>query len=408
MNRLDDIGFYTMRDARCANASATSPIWRAELVLSDRCNFACSYCRGLKKALCGDMLLSSAKGYLDLLIKQGLKNVRFSGGEPTLYSGLPYLIRAAKEGGVERIAVSTNGSASMNLYQELLSAGVNDLSVSLDACCAATGDKMAGRRGSWNTVVENIRALAPLVYVTIGIVLAQDNEEEVERTIEMVHDFGVADIRVIPAAQLSRSLCKIELSPGIIDKHPILKYRLSNHTVRGLSESDNRRCPLILDDLAIAGDKHFPCIIYLREQGDSIGTMGPNFRQEREQWMSTHDCYTDNICRNNCLDTCVAYNNRWLELKKYNLPRMDSSLFDWQSWRIGSSFEELFGEKLRWSNIISKEVFREKIRTAAIGWCPGEQLPCRPKENCNAVMFNLPEGTGWVHLRRDEFYEIWK
>jgi len=31
----------------------------------------------------------------------------------------------------------------MNLEKKLIDAGVNDFSVSLDSCCAETGDKMA-------------------------------------------------------------------------------------------------------------------------------------------------------------------------------------------------------------------------------------------------------------------------
>lgn len=43
--KLEEIGFYTLSDARAASASATSPLSRCELVLSARCNFKCPYCR---------------------------------------------------------------------------------------------------------------------------------------------------------------------------------------------------------------------------------------------------------------------------------------------------------------------------------------------------------------------------
>ena len=44
MERLEDIGFYTLSDYRASQCSASSPLWRCELLLTDRCNFHCPYC----------------------------------------------------------------------------------------------------------------------------------------------------------------------------------------------------------------------------------------------------------------------------------------------------------------------------------------------------------------------------
>jgi hypothetical protein len=66
--------------------------------------------------------------------------------------------------------------------------------------------------------------------------------------------------------------------------------------------------------MAVMGKLHYPCIIYLRESGQPIGTVGPKMRHERERWSRTRDTHHDPICRRNCLDVCVAYNNRWEEL----------------------------------------------------------------------------------------------
>jgi molybdenum cofactor biosynthesis enzyme MoaA len=55
--KLEDIGFYTLSDARAFNSSYNSDLMRCELILTDRCNFKCVYCRGLKENLKGDMSL---------------------------------------------------------------------------------------------------------------------------------------------------------------------------------------------------------------------------------------------------------------------------------------------------------------------------------------------------------------
>lgn len=320
--RLEDIGFYTLEDERAANVSEKTPLWRCELILSDRCNFNCPYCRGIKEEHKGDMSLEEAKRIVSLWASEGLRNIRFSGGEPTVWKGLLELVAFTKEKGISRIAISTNGYASLNFYKKLIDNGVNDFSISLDACCSSTGDTMAGGiPGAWKKVTDNIRELAKLTYVTVGVVLTENNLPELEKTIAFASDdLNVSDIRVISAAQENKHLDNISVRQDILDKHPILKYRISNFKVgkkvRSISENDNPKCPLVLDDMAVLDSKHFPCIIYLREQGMPIGNMDQNFRQQRLEWFKSHNAFKDLICQKNCLDVCVDYNNKVFQLNE--------------------------------------------------------------------------------------------
>jgi len=315
---LEDIGFYTLSDYRAYQCSANSPLWRCELLLTDRCNFHCVYCRGLRRDCLGDMPLNTALGVIEYWVKDGLKNIRFSGGEPTLYpSGwLLNLVTECKVNFVEHIAISTNGSASLGYYEMLIAHGVNDFSISLDSGCCSIGEKMAGEvRGSWDRVVENIRRISQLTYVSVGMVFTEENFETCIDDVMFVHSLGVSDIRVIPSAQYNKALCKLgELPLEVLNKYPILKYRV-NHIrnqvpVRGLQPRNTKQCPLVLDDMAVAGKWHFPCIIYLREGGEPIGEINPKMREQRKAWFETHNTHTDRICLGNCLDVCRDYNNR--------------------------------------------------------------------------------------------------
>jgi molybdenum cofactor biosynthesis enzyme MoaA len=312
--RLEDIGFYTLSNERAWNSSISSPLYRCELLLTDRCNFKCPYCRGMREDVAGVMPLGVACNTVKLWIDEGLKNIRFSGGEPTLYGGLNTLVRLCKAGGVERIAISTNGSADFEVYERLIECGVSDFSISLDGCCASVGDLMAGVKGSWDRVIENIARISEQVYTTVGMVFTEDNIEDCVAEVMFADSLGVSDIRVIPSAQYNRALVKLaDLDDEVLNKYPILKYRIqnlrNNEHVRGLDGSDCKRCWLMLDDMAVAGSYHFPCIIYLREGGNPVGKVGPNMRQERLEWIKEHDCSEDPICKKNCLDVCVNYNN---------------------------------------------------------------------------------------------------
>lgn len=320
--KLEDIGFYTLEDSRAANVSEVTPLWRCELILTPKCNFKCPYCRGTDAK---ELTFEEAKNVVDLWGSQGLQNIRFSGGEPTLWPRLADLVEHVEnQSGIERIAISTNGSADFSVYDNLIYVGVNDFSISLDACCASTGEIMSGgKKGMWEKVTENIKELSKHTYTTVGVVLTEINVDELKDIIQFAsEELGVADIRIISAAQWNANLNLSNLN--LKNNHPILNYRLNNmkigKRIRGLTETDNRRCPLILDDMVIKGDYHYPCIIHMREGGKPIGSItGKTMKQirgERSRFSFLHNTHEDPICKNNCLDVCVDYNNKVRELNK--------------------------------------------------------------------------------------------
>lgn len=313
--KLEDIGFYTLSDKRAKNASITSPLMRGEILLTDKCNLHCPYCRGMRKDLRGEMSFPYAIDVLQLWIDNDLQNVRFSGGEPTLYPYLRSLVVMCKKSGVKRIAISTNGTQDFDYYQKLVDEGVNDFSISLDGGCCSVSDKMTGGVPSFKKVSENIKRLSWYNYVTVGVVFNELNVHSALETIKYVDTLNPSDIRVISSAQYNEALNNlIDLPDDILSRHPILKYRINHfrngRNVRGIKKTDSNKCSLVKDDVAVAGKYHFPCIIYLREGGNPIGEMKEGFRKERIDWFEKHNTHQDPICVKNCLDVCVDYNNK--------------------------------------------------------------------------------------------------
>jgi len=322
---LQDIGFYTLSNGRARNVTETSQMKRCEMIITEYCNFKCPYCRGLKPEIYGDrkskqLSLQEIQHNIDLwCIDTPLENIRFSGGEPTIHKDIVEIVAYARSKEIKRIAISTNGSNTIELYKELIEAGCNDFSISLDACCSEDGDRMAGNvKGSWDLVVKNIAELSSLTYVTVGVVLTPENIDATIDTIRFAHGLGVADIRIISAAQWNKPIPRLnEVEEGIRKAHPILNYRIQHfaegRNVRGIKFTDTKKCALVLDDSIIAGDYHFPCVIYMREKGEPIGKVSADMRKERGEWFQTHDCFEDSICKANCLDVCTDYNNKYRE-----------------------------------------------------------------------------------------------
>jgi len=315
---LEDIGFYSLEDDRAKQVSMYSPLWRCELLVTSQCNFRCLYCRGLQTEK-PELSFDDARRVIDIWGGQGLRNVRFSGGEPTTW---PHLLRLVEHTvsachDIKHIAISTNGYADYSYYQDLIGAGVNDLSISLDACCASTGDMMSGGiPGSWERVCDNTQKLSELTYVTAGVVLTQDTIGDLVDIIYFAHSLGVADIRIISSAQWNDPAAwnNVHIDSVVLDAHPILKYRFGNfkngRNVRGIRANDCHKCWLMLDDMAVKDDKHYPCIIKLREGCTPVGKIDGAVRENRYKYILEHDTYIDSICRKNCLDVCIDYNNK--------------------------------------------------------------------------------------------------
>ena len=306
--KLEDIGFYTLSEARLHKKAPY--LARCEYVLTEKCNFNCPYCRHVG---C-ESKFQQVKKVLDGWAQHNLRAVRFSGGEPTLYGDI-YKVLEYSKGKFIYTAISTNGSANWSIYKKFIKLGVNDFSISLDACCASDGDRMAGNvSGAFKKVVANIKRIAGEVYTTVGVVLNEQNAHRINDIIAFADTLGVSDIRIIPAAQNGTKFAELLIDRKLLDKYPILKYRHDNFLagvpVRGLSDIDTCKCPLVLDDMAVTGDKHYPCIIYMREGGQPIGSVNKPMADvlaDRKQWYLQHNTKCDAICRNNCLDVCRHY-----------------------------------------------------------------------------------------------------
>lgn len=325
MEELKNIGFYTLSNERARNASDTSQMKRCEMIITEYCNFRCAYCRKLNPIVWDGSKIKQSpiediKHGIDLWCESSpVENIRFSGGEPTLHNDIREIVRYSKSKGIKRIAISTNGSNKLSLYKELIDLGVNDFSISLDGCCAEDVNFMAGGiKGAFEIIINSIRELSKLTYVTVGIVLTPDNINRTLDTIKFADDLGVADIRVIPSAQYNKPIEALaQVSDDILNRHPILKFRVNSFKngehVRGLKANDSPMCGLVLDDSVIVGKYHFPCIISFREGCDPIGKVGPNMRQERKEWMLKHNALIDPICSSMCLDACKFLNQKFKE-----------------------------------------------------------------------------------------------
>ena len=131
--------------------------------LTDRCNLRCQYCmpaEGLDwlptdATLTDDELNRLIRIGVEIL---GIRDVRFTGGEPLLRRSLPALVAATKAlPSGPRTAMTSNGLGLKHTARALAEAGLDRVNISLDTTDPATFEKIT-RRNRLHDVVDGLAA----------------------------------------------------------------------------------------------------------------------------------------------------------------------------------------------------------------------------------------------------------
>ena len=114
-------GFSEINEERLNYTGAG--FWYCEIAVTGACNFNCTYCNRFNSELDFDKTCNFIDQY-----KHTLKHIQITGGEPTLYPKLIYLLKYIRDRCI-KIGLSTNGSADYSFYDYL---AVDMFSISLD------------------------------------------------------------------------------------------------------------------------------------------------------------------------------------------------------------------------------------------------------------------------------------
>ncbi|WP_243398139.1 GTP 3',8-cyclase MoaA [Deinococcus koreensis] len=143
------------------------PLRDLRISVTDRCNLRCTYCMpaevfGPEYAFLPRSELLSFEEIERLaraFVSHGVSKLRLTGGEPTLRRDLPELIaRLARLGGVEDIALTTNGLLLPRLAPALKAAGLHRVTVSIDSLDPEVFGRMNGLGIHPQKVLDGIEA----------------------------------------------------------------------------------------------------------------------------------------------------------------------------------------------------------------------------------------------------------
>jgi cyclic pyranopterin phosphate synthase len=176
------------------------PITDLRISVTDHCNYKCVYCRtGNEGALYRDLPFADYLRMARVFAALGIKKVRLTGGEPLLRKGIVNFVHdlsqlRGADGDPLEIAVTTNGHLLAEMAQPLKDAGLNRVTVSMDAVDPELFARITRVPNGHANVLAGIRAAkrAGLEPVKVNCVLLRGfNEDQIVPFGKFARDEGV-------------------------------------------------------------------------------------------------------------------------------------------------------------------------------------------------------------------------
>jgi cyclic pyranopterin phosphate synthase len=180
--------------------------------VTDRCDFRCVYCMAedmtfLPKAEI--LSLEELDRLCSAFIRKGVKKLRLTGGEPLVRRNIMSLFRSLgrhlETGALNELTVTTNGSQLGRYADELKSAGVKRINVSLDTLDPAKFTAIT-RWGKLDQVRDGLDAAkrAGLAVKINAVALKGVNDDEFDRLVGWCGDqgFDLTLIEVMPMGDI--------------------------------------------------------------------------------------------------------------------------------------------------------------------------------------------------------------
>jgi cyclic pyranopterin phosphate synthase len=168
--------------------------------ITDRCNYKCVYCRtGTNGAAYAELPFDDYLRMARILVGFGITKIRLTGGEPLLRTGIVQFVRDLAKLRTEKnkkpeIALTTNGHLLAEIAQPLKDAGLDRVTVSMDAVDPDKFARITRVPNGYESVLAGVRAAreAGLDPVKINCVLLRGfNEDQVAAFGEFARDENV-------------------------------------------------------------------------------------------------------------------------------------------------------------------------------------------------------------------------
>ena len=210
------------------------PIRDLRISVTDRCNFRCSYCMPFDeyKWMARSEVLSfeEIERLARIFVGLGVEKIRLTGGEPLVRRNLHRLIeRLAPLKGLD-LSLTTNGALLAEQAQDLHSAGLRRINVSIDTLRANRFTELT-KRGDLAKVLEGLFAAKNVGMAPIkinAVIIRGLNDDEILDLVSLARDNGFEmrfieymDVGNANAWSLEKTLTKKEILETVHARFPV-------------------------------------------------------------------------------------------------------------------------------------------------------------------------------------------
>jgi len=189
---------YQYRCLRLGRNLLTRQMLHCNLQVTYRCNFQCQICDFWKPQYPKDheLSLKDIRTIGARLNRLGTLIISLAGGEPLIREDLPEIITILNRANHFPILITNGWFVDATKANDLLRAGLQEISVSVDYADPARHDAQRGKQGAWDramTALELLHKNRPdkRNRVHMFTVLMDDNLDEIEPLIKLARRIGV-------------------------------------------------------------------------------------------------------------------------------------------------------------------------------------------------------------------------
>jgi MoaA/NifB/PqqE/SkfB family radical SAM enzyme len=190
--------FYQYRCLRLGFGFLTGRFINCNLQLTYRCNFKCQICDFWKEPHepADDLSLDEIRAIGRKLNELGTIIISLAGGEPLLRDDLCDIIASLNQAGHFPILITNGWLVDETAARDILRAGLQEISVSVDYADPARHDAQRGCAGAWERAVRALELFHKhrpdrRNRVHMISVLMDDNLDEVEPLIRLCREMGI-------------------------------------------------------------------------------------------------------------------------------------------------------------------------------------------------------------------------
>lgn len=210
---------------------------RLDVKVGFKCNNNCIFCAQAHKRNFGNRTTEELKKLLEKGRVEGIDEVVFTGGEPTVREDIFELVEFAKDVGYELIQIQTNGRmlSYRGFAKKMIESGATEFSPALHGHNKRTHEIQTRAPGSFHQVVKAIKNLKELNTLVISnSVITKLNYKNLPELVELLTDLNVDQFQlafVHPVGNAKKNFEKVV--PKMTDVKPHLITALKIASQRG-------------------------------------------------------------------------------------------------------------------------------------------------------------------------------